>query len=121
MLFWFYMLIVCLSIPFIMIGFGKSFLKNAPKDINTVFGYRTTMSMKNKDTWTFAHKYCGRIWFISGLIMLPISILIMAFVFNNSKDVIGIVGVVLCVIQTVPIIFSILFTEKALKKIFRAL
>ena len=116
MLFWFYMLIICLLIPFTMIGFGKSFLKNAPQKINTFFGYRTTMSMKNKDTWIFAHKYCGKIWLISGLIMLPISILIMVLIFNNSKGIIGMVGVVLCVIQTVPIFLSVLFTEKALKK-----
>lgn len=49
--FWFFMLIMDLLIPFTMIGFGKCFLKKAPDNINSVFGYRTSMSMKNKDTW----------------------------------------------------------------------
>ena len=53
--FWVFMLFMDLLIPFTMIGFGKLFMTKLPQDINTVFGYRTTMSMKNKDTWAFAH------------------------------------------------------------------
>ena len=49
-------------LPFTMIGFGRYFMKKAPKEINSVFGYRTSMSMKNKDTWEFSHKYCGKVW-----------------------------------------------------------
>ena len=63
--FWIFMLIMDLLIPFTMIGFGKMFLKKAPDQINYVFGYRTSMSMKNQDTWVFAHHYCGKIWYIS--------------------------------------------------------
>ena len=58
--FWIFMLIMDLLLPFTMIGFGRYFMKKAPKEINSVFGYRTSMSMKNKDTWEFAHKYCGK-------------------------------------------------------------
>lgn len=94
--FWIYMLIIDLLLPFTMIGFGKYFLKTAPKNINTVFGYRTSKSMKNKDTWIFAHKYCGKIWFISGLIMLPLSVIVMMFVFGGLENVVGTVGAVLC-------------------------
>ena len=62
--FWIFMLIMDLLIPFTMIGFGKMFLKKAPDQINYVFGYRTSMSMKNQDTWVFAHHYCGKIWYL---------------------------------------------------------
>ncbi len=116
--FWIYMLIIDLLLPFTMIGFGKYFLKTAPKNINTVFGYRTSMSMKNKDTWIFAHKYCGKIWFISGLIMLPLSVIVMMFVFGGLENVVGTVGAVLCGIQFIPIIISIILTEKVLNKTF---
>ena len=61
--FWIFMLIMDLLVPFTMIGWGKLFLDKAPKNINYTFGYRTTMSMKNQDTWQFAHKYCGKLWF----------------------------------------------------------
>jgi len=116
--FWIYMLIIDLLLPFTMIGFGKYFLKTAPKNINTVFGYRTSMSMKNKDTWIFAHKYCGKIWFISGLIMLPLSVIVMMFVFGGLENVVGTVGAVLCGIQFIPILISIILTEKALNNTF---
>ena len=55
-----FMLLMDLLIPLTMVVFGKMFMTKSPKNINAVFGYRTTMSMKNKDTWEFAHKYCGK-------------------------------------------------------------
>ncbi len=116
--FWIFMLIMDLLIPFIMIAFGKYFSKTAPKNINMLFGYRTSMSMKNEDTWIFAHKYCGKLWFISGLIMLPLSVAVMLFVAGSSEDVVGTVGVIVCNIQIISIIVSIILTEKALKKTF---
>ena len=45
-------------------------MKKAPDSINPVFGYRTTMSMKNRDTWEFAHQYCGKLWWILGIMIV---------------------------------------------------
>ena len=73
--FWIFVLIMVLLIPSVMIGFGRYFMKKAPNEINAMFGYRTSMSMKNKETWDFAHQYCGKIWYICGLITLPITII----------------------------------------------
>lgn len=42
------MLLSVLLIPVIMLIFGTIFSKTAPKDINYIFGYRTTRSMKNE-------------------------------------------------------------------------
>ena len=70
--FWIFMLIMDLLLPFTMIGFGRYFMKKAPKEINSVFGYRTSMSMKNKDTWEFAHKYCGKVWNVRGVQLIPL-------------------------------------------------
>ena len=78
--FWIFMLIMDLLLPFTMIGFGRYFMKKAPKEINSVFGYRTSMSMKNKDTWEFAHKYCGKVWYVCGMVMLPITVIFLFFV-----------------------------------------
>lgn len=116
--FWIFMLITDLLIPFSMIGFGRYFLRNAPKEINSIFGYRTTMSMKNKDTWNFAHNYCGKLWYIGGLILLPITIAAMVFVIGKTENIIGTVGAILCGVQTIPLICSIIPTEKALKRTF---
>ena len=118
MVFWIFMLLVDLLIPLTMIGFGKLFLTKAPKNINAVFGYRTTMSMKNRDTWEFAHKYCGKLWFRCGLVLLPLSIIPLIFVLDRSIDTIGMIGGVVSVIQLVLVVGSIFPTEAALKKVF---
>ena len=116
--FWIFMLIMDLLIPLTMIGFGKCFLKTAPKEMNAIFGYRTIMSMKNKDTWILAHNYCGRIWYSCGWVMLLVSIIVMVLIIGRTKDTVGNVGAILCGIQMIPLIGSIYPTEKALKKTF---
>lgn len=116
--FWIYMLIMDLLLPITMIGFGRYFMKKAPAEINNVFGYRTSMSMKNKDTWEFAHKYCGKIWYVCGMILLPITVIFMFFVIGESKDCVGTVGGIIMGVQLVPLIGSIFPTEIALRKNF---
>lgn len=116
--FWIFMLIMDLLIPFTMIGFGKAFVNKPPKSINYLFGYRTTMSMKNKDTWEFAHKYCGKLWFKLGVWLLPISILPLLLVFGKDITTIGIVGGIVCCVQIIPLVVSLIPTEIALKKTF---
>ncbi len=116
--FWLFMLVMDLLFPATMIGIGKSFQKAAPKDINSVYGYRTTMSMKNRDTWEFAHHYCGRLWFRMGLILLPVNLIPMLLVIGGSMELVNIVGSVLCAIDTVIIIATIFPTEAALKRTF---
>ena len=116
--FWIFMVVMDLLIPLTMIAFGRYFLKSTPKEINVIFGYRTTMSMKNRDTWEFAHRYCGRIWYYTGIILLPLTVIPMLFVFEKSTDTIGWLGSVICFIQMIPLIGAIFPTEKALKKTF---
>ena len=64
-----------LLFPLIMIVMGRYFMKKSPKEINYIFGYRTNMSMKNKDTWDFSHKYFGKRWFRLGWLLIPISVI----------------------------------------------
>lgn len=116
--FWIYMLIMVLLIPIIMLGVGKYFIKKAPKEINYIFGYRTSMSMKNKETWEFAHNYCGKLWFKYGLVLLPLTVILMLFAIGKNEDVIGTLGGIICVVQLIPLFVSIVFTERALKKSF---
>lgn len=116
--FWIFMLLMDLLIPLTMIVFGKMFMTKFPKNINAVFGYRTTMSMKNKDTWEFAHKYCGKLWFKCGLVLLPLSVVPLIFVFHKGTDTIGTVGGIVCAVQLVLLIASIFPTEAALRKTF---
>lgn len=116
--FWIFMSLINLLIPLTMLGFGKYFSKSAPKEINGVFGYRTTMSMKNKDTWKFAHHYCGKLWVTLGWIMLVITAIAMLLVIGKNEGVVGNVSIVLSGVQLVFLIGSIFPTEKALKRTF---
>lgn len=112
------MLICDLLIPLVMIGFGRLFMKKAPAEINWAFGYRTTMSMKNRDTWEFAHKYIGKLWFFLGLILLVLSVIPLLFVLDRDVEAVGMVGIVVCFAQLVPMVGSIIPTEIALKRNF---
>lgn len=107
-----------MMLPLIMIICGKWFLKSAPKEINMVVGYRTSMSMKNKDTWDFAHKYCGKLWYKWGMVMLPVSAVAMLFALGKNENTVGIVGGIICTAQVIILIGSIYPTEKALRKNF---
>lgn len=116
--FWIFMLAMNLLFPLIMIVMGRYFMKKSPKEINYIFGYRTNMSMKNKDTWDFAHNYFGKLWFRLGWLLIPISVIPMLFVIGKGEDIIGTVGMVVMVIDLILLIAPIFPTERALKKVF---
>ena len=116
--FWFFMLAMGLLFPVIMILFGAVFMKAAPKKINYTFGYRTDMSMKNRDTWEFAHKHIGKLWFRFGLLLIPITVIPMLFVIGKTENIVATVGLIVSFVNTVTLIVPIFFTEKALNKTF---
>ncbi|MBE6107870.1 MAG: SdpI family protein [Erysipelotrichaceae bacterium] len=116
--FWFFMTCCILLIPLTMIGFGLYFQKKAPQEINILFGYRTEMSMKNKETWEFAHYTIGNIWYRTGLVLMIIVIFIMLCLFQKDINTISIAGTIMMMIQLIPLIASIFLTEAALKKHF---
>ena len=70
------------------------------------------------DTWKFAHTYIGKLWFICGLILLPLSVVVMVFVFGKETNTVGIVGGILTFAQMIPLVGTIFPTENALKKNF---
>lgn len=116
--FWVAMFIFNLLVPLLMVVFGRIMYKHTPKTINGVYGYRTSMSMKNEDTWKFAHDYCGKLWYKVGLIMLIPSVLVQLPFVKSSTDTIGIMTVVLETVQICVMIASIFPTERALRKTF---
>lgn len=105
-------------VPVLMIIIGRIMWKHPPKNINALIGYRTSRSMKNMDTWMFAHNYSGKLWWKIGWITLLPSIIIYILFYGASDNIIGIVGLVLTTIQIIVLIGSIIPTEKALKNTF---
>ena len=101
-------------IPLMMLIFGFLWKKSPPGGINWVYGYRSSMSMKNAETWEFAHKHNAKIWRWTGSIWLVISILLMLKFNNNYEQVsewVNIIGLVLILLSLIP-------TEIALRKKF---
>ena len=116
--FYIYMLLTSLLIPVIMLVFGWIFRCRAPKKINVWYGYRSARSMKNEDTWVFAHQHIGRTWMIAGAVLLVISVIPMIAVYGKDMDTVSVVSLVLTVVQLIPLIVSLIPTERALKKTF---
>lgn len=118
MFFWSFMLVMNLLIPLTMICFGWYFKRSAPRKINHVFGYRTPRSMKNQNTWNYAHHYIGRLWFAIGWILLVVTIALMMFVIGADEDTVGLFGGCVEAGQSIPMIGSIIATERELKRVF---
>ena len=116
--FWIFMFITTLLIPLMMIVFGLIFLKNPPKEINWAYGYRTSMSMKNQETWDFAHQYVGKLWFKWGIGLAVISVVVMLLVIGKDTDTVGWVCGGLAMVQILPLLGAMIPTEMALKRVF---
>lgn len=112
------MIVVALLIPIIMIGFGLLFWKWPPKTVNAVFGYRTSMSMKNGETWIFAHKYFGKWWFFIGLLTLAVTVVVLVAMSVSGVDAGERHEVAIMFMQMVPLLFPIIPTERALRRSF---
>ena len=76
-------LISLLPPPAIMIIFGLLWKNHPPKSINWLYGYRSSRSMKDEETWKFAHEYQGRLWRWTGSLLLVL-ILIYSLLFTKS-------------------------------------
>ena len=107
-----------LLMPSIMVIAGYCMYKNPPKEINGLIGYRTAMSEKNKDTWAFAHDYCGKLWIKSGIILLVPTVLVQIPFAKSGEDVVGTVTLVIEAVQVLALIGSVILVEKALKRTF---
>ena len=114
--FWIFMFIATLLIPvaLLLTWYECSKLKK----INNVSGYRTSMSMKNQDTWDFAQKYCAKLSLYLFFPSLILSIVSMPFSMNKSTAIIGTMGLIVTLIQMMSFAVIIIYTEKALKKNF---
>lgn len=105
-------------LPVMMIGMGFLWRKNGPKQINSLYGYRTTQSMTSRETWDFAHIYAGKIYLRTGIVFFILTLLICIYFWSADDDTAGIVSVIVMTIQLIIFILTIPITESALKKNF---
>ena len=82
--------------------------------MNYFYGFRTERSMKNKDTWRYAHLHQSKLLLISGTITI-IAVLLLMFYLKESF----IRYIVYIVIAEIAVqIMLIPITERELKKTF---
>ena len=116
--FWLFCTGGCLLVPAVMLYFGRRFLKKPPRRVNGLYGYRTSRSMKNQQTWDFAHQVCGRLWLRAGAVMLPLSLLAMLPALGRGTEAVGMWLTGVTAVQLVVLVGSIFPVERALKKHF---
>lgn len=92
---------------------GIIVLKYPPKEINWLYGYRTSTSTKNKQTWDFAQKFSGDLMLKSSFYVFCISIL--GYLIPLDFIYLMLLGIL---ILFAWIVFLIIKTEKAIKKNF---
>jgi hypothetical protein len=112
------MFIMDLLCPLVMIVFGRRFINNPPKSINSFYGYRTKLSMKNETTWKYSHKIAGKIWLYCGLVLLPLSVVAMLFFIGKDIDTVGTAGGIISSIQVIVLLLTLVLTEIELHKHF---
>ena len=110
--------IVLLLIPATMIVIGYVWKNHPPNTINCIYGYRTTMSMKNQDTWDFAHMQMSKYWPYLGWSMGIISMILLYMFRNYDLEKLSYAVIYITIFQTVGLLIPLPIVEYQLKKNF---
>ena len=113
-----FFLVVLLLIPSTMVVLGLLWQKHPPKIINSVYGYKTTWSVKSKETWDFAHRYIGVIWLFTGILLGIMSVFLLQNYRNCKIDALGEIVIIITIVQLAGFLLLILPAELALRKRF---
>ena len=102
---------VLVGVIFVATGFVM--VKFPPKDINFLYGYRTSRSMKNQESWDFAQKYAAKEMMKTGFVLAASGLL--SFIIDFGSSVNLLVGILLVFLAVVILLIRV---EKAIKKRF---
>ncbi|MBQ9624887.1 MAG: SdpI family protein [Clostridia bacterium] len=108
-----------LFLPIILTLGGLLLLKAPPKDINSVYGYRTKSSSKSQEAWDFAQSFSGRIAVYSGAICLFVNLAVAAMFWKfGAEMLLNIFTYVIFGEMALSFGFIIFYTEYCLRKKF---
>lgn len=96
---------------FVLAGFVQFLFP--PKNINSLYGYRTKSSMKSEEIWQFAQSYSAKKMILGGVFLLLTSLIKLVWTMNQQTQII--MSFLLISAATVALI---IFTEKAIKSKF---
>lgn len=101
--------IMGIGLPFLLILVGLLVLIIKPK-INSLFGFRTSLSMSSEENWNFCNKLMAYLLIIlNAVICIPIVCIINTFVESSLFIILGNMGIVLF-----GLILTIVITHYAL-------
>jgi len=105
------MVLIVIGLFFALLG-GGLFKLFPPKNINIIYGWRSRLAMRNKDTWAEAQRYGSNAFIIGGIVLTLIGVITQAAwpELNNS-----IMPLLLVLVTAAAIIFA---GESHLRKIF---
>jgi len=109
MKFWILTFGVDLFMVLIMIVFGRYLIRKVKK-FKDPFGYNTGFSIKNKAVWEFANLCIGRSWFIGGLVLTPVVVIIMLYNIQSELYMVARVGGAVCSLSGLYMVLSTLTT-----------
>lgn len=103
------------ALPLAIVGFVFALtafitLKFPPKKINSIYGYRTSRSMKNQENWDLAQRFSSQLMLKQGLIML-----LLAFILAVLPVPIEIATLISILLLLTSVINLFVQTEKRLK------
>lgn len=105
--------LVTFKIGMVLFIVGLIFNMFPPKKINSFYGYRTTNSRRNLDTWKVANSYAAILMTIQGLVLAVIGLL--TTFFNDNKAIETALGIGLMISSFVTLVVA---TEIHLNKLF---
>ena len=105
--------LVTLKIGLILFIVGLLFKTFPPTKINSVYGYRSTASRRNLDTWKVANSYSAGLMTLEGLLLSVIG-LITTFI-NDNRAIETALGIGLMFSSFIVLVVA---TEKHLNKLF---
>lgn len=117
--FWAFTLITTLIVPILVLIFGLHYSKNgAPKNIEGHDGFRSRRATKSWDAWVFTHKLASKIWKTAGIIMIPVTVVMMIFAVKFSAEMLTFYGSLLFAIQGFVFVGTVIYVENQIKKNF---
>ena len=103
---------ITVMVGVIFVAAGFIMWKFPPKQINFLYGYRTSRSMKNQESWDFAQKYAAKEMMKTGLVLAASGLL--AFIFDFGSSVNLLVG---CMLVFLAVVILVIRVEKAIKNV----
>lgn len=101
--------------------FGGYMMKTCPpRNISRWVGFRTALSMKNADTWAFAHAHacCGRVWWKAGWISLALSVLGQLPFAKAGEETLETLALVMVLAQSFMLLGTVVYVQRELKLMF---